>query len=181
MDYLYAFLGGLTCKIYDDLNDNGMIGGHVQELLKGSQWILLTLLSYNDFNFSIFAYIANGLNALVNWKEWNHPYETSLLVLYPFLLFISFWSRSYLNMYDIIVAVYIVMTLLIEPILFKEEYSTTKFYSRVYALVLSFVAICIAPYFDISPFLVKFLYYSLGYDLFSTGFQAYLLTRSPIT
>jgi hypothetical protein len=112
MDYLYAFLGGLSCKIYDDLYDNGMIGSHVQEVLKGSQWILLTLLSYNDFNFSILAYIANGLNALNNWEEWKHPYETSLLLLYPFLICISFWSRAYLNVYDILVIVYILMTLL---------------------------------------------------------------------
>ena len=178
MDYLYAFLGGLLCKVYDDLNDNGMIGEHAQEILKGSQWILLTLLSYNDFNFSIFGYIANGLNALVNWNEWNHPYESALLILYPFLVCISFWSRSYLNIYDGIVILYILLTLLIEPILFKEEYSTNKFYSRMYAVVLSLIAICIAPYFNISTSLMKFLYYSLGYDIFSSGFQAYLLSKS---
>jgi hypothetical protein len=173
-----AFLGGFLCKVYDDLNDNHILTPLPQEILKGAQWILLTLLSYNDFNFAIFAYIANALNAIVNWNEWNHPYETSLLILYPFLVCISFWSRSYLNVYDIIVILYILLTLLLEPIFFKEEYSTNKFYSRVYALLLSVIAIFVSPYFNISPSLIKFLYYSLGYDLFSSGFQAYLLSKS---
>ena len=44
-----AFLAGLLAKVYDDLTDNHMINPLGQEILKGLQWMLLTLLSYNDF------------------------------------------------------------------------------------------------------------------------------------
>ena len=111
MDYLYAFLGGLLCKAYDDFNDNHMIGSHVQELLKGSQWILLTLLSYNDFNFALVNYVINALNALIN------------------------------SIFGVIFGVYL----------------------------------------GVSPSLVKISCYATGYFLFSSGFQTYLLTRSPVT
>jgi hypothetical protein len=175
MDYLYAFLGGLLCKIYDDLNDNGMIGEHSQELLRGSQWILLTLLSYKDFNFSIFAYIANGLNAISNWNEWNHPYETSLLLLYPFLLVISFSTISWLNVYDYIFVVIWIVGMFLEPYIVPEEFSYKKLILRIFGCFFASFAIFIGSILNVSQSLIKICIYGLGYSLFSSGFQAYLL------
>ena len=178
MDYLYAFLGGLSCKIYDDLNDNGMIGSHIQEVLKGFQWILLTLLSYNDFNFSLLNYIANSANAVSNWKEWNHPYESSLLMLCPLFLLVSFSSRFIPNMYDAIYVTIWLLTMILEPIIFKEEYSHKKLYSRIFASLCAVLSICIGIYVGISTSFIKVSFYCLGYCLFSSGFQAYLLLHS---
>jgi hypothetical protein len=175
MDYLYAFLGGLLCKIYDDLNDNSMIGGHVQELLKGSQWILLTLLSYNDFNFALFNFIANGMNAANNWKEWNHSYETSLLCLTPLFLLISFSSRSTLTIYDLIYICIWFITMYVEPLIVTEEFSNRKLYLRMFGSFNAIISILGGLYFGISPSCIKISFYCLGYCLFSSGFQAYLL------
>jgi len=179
MDYLYAFLGGLSCKIYDDLNDNGMIGSHVQEVLKGSQWILLTLLSYNDFNFALINYIINGLNALNNWEEWKFSYETSLLILTPIFLLISFHTANYFSNYDLFYLVVFVLCMGLEPLIIKEEFSYRKFIVRIIALIISILGIVLGIYLGVSPSLVKISCYATGYFLFSSGFQAYLLLHSP--
>jgi hypothetical protein len=179
MDYLYAFLGGLLCKVYDDLNDNSMIGGHIQELLKGSQWILLTLLSYNDFNFALINYIINGLNSLNNWEEWKFSYETSLLVLAPVFLLISFHTAKYFSVYDWFYLVVFVLCMALEPLIIKEEFSYRKFIIRTIALINSIFGVIMGIYLGVSPSLVKISCYAIGYFLFSSGFQAYLLTQSP--
>jgi hypothetical protein len=178
MEYLYAFLGGLLCKVYDDLNDNGMIGEHAQEILKGSQWIILTLLSYNDFNFALFDFIANGLNAANNWNEWNHPYETSLLWLTPLFLLVSFSSRSILTIYDVIYISVWFTTMYLEPLFVTEESSKRKLYLRILGSINAAISILLGLYFGISISCIKISFYCLGYCLFSSGFQAYLLTRS---
>ena len=181
MDYLYAFLGGLLCKVYDDFNDNHMIGNHVQEILKGSQWILLAILCHADFNFASIIFILNALNAVNNWEEWDFPYETSLLVLAPVFLLMSFHTVSYFSMYDWLYLIIFTLCMALEPLFIKEEFSYRKLMVRGCLSINTLFGICIASYFDISPSILKFSYYCLGYALFSSGFQAYLLTRSPVT
>jgi hypothetical protein len=177
----YAFLGGVLCKVYDDLNDNHMIGGHVQEILKGSQWILLTLLSYNDFNFALLNFIGNGLNAVNNWEEWKFPYETSLLILTPLFLLISFSTRSMLNIYDILYISVFFGSMYLEPLFITEESSTCKLYMRISSTVGAIIGVLLGLYFGTSMFCIKIGFYCIGYCLVSSGFQAYLLTRSPAT
>jgi hypothetical protein len=179
MDYLYAFLGGVLCKLYDDLNDNHMIGGYVEELLKGSQWILLTLLSYNDFNFALLNLIGNGLNAINNWEAWKVPYETSLLILTPLFLLISFSSRAMLNIYDILYISVFFGSMYLEPIFITEESSRRKMYTRMLSTVGAIIGILLGLYFGISICCIKIGFYCFGYCLVSSCFQAYLLTRSP--
>jgi len=178
MDYLYAFLGGLLCKVYDDFNDNNMIGGHVQELLKGAQWILLTLLSYNDFNFALVNYVLNALNALNNWEEWKFSYETSLLALTPVFLLISFHTVKYFSLYDCAYLVVFIFCMAVEPLIIKEEFSYRKLVLRLIALINSIFGVIFGIYIGVSPSFVKLSCYCTGYCLFSSGFQAYLLTSS---
>jgi|AACY02.14.fsa_nt_gi hypothetical protein len=180
MDYLYAFVGGLLCKAYDDFNDNHMIGSHVQELLKGSQWILLTLLSYNDFNFALVNYVINALNALNNWQEWKFSYESSLLVLAPVFLLVSFHTVKYFSMYDWVYLVVFILSMALEPLIIKEEFSYRKLVVRLIALINSIFGVIFGVYLGVSPSLVKISCYATGYFLFSSGFQTYLLMRSPV-
>jgi hypothetical protein len=175
MDYLYAFLGGLLCKVYDDLNDNNMIDEQLQELLKGSQWILLTLLSYNDFNFALINYVINALNSLNNWQEWKFAYESSLLILAPVFLLISFRTVTYFSLYDWLYLVVFILCMALEPLIIKEEFSYRKFIVRTIALVNSILGVVLGIHLGVSPSLVKISCYATGYFLFSSGFQAYLL------
>jgi len=180
MDYLYAFLGGVLCKVYDDMHDNDMIGRHLQEILKGSQWILLAILCHADFNFASIILILNGLNAVNNWDEWNFPYETALLVLAPIFLLISFHSVRYFSGYDWLYLIIFTIFMALEPLFIKEEFSYRKLLIRSGLSMGTLTGIYVASYFDISPSILKFSYYCLGYALFSSCFQAYLLTRSPV-
>ena len=182
MEYLYAFLGGMLNKIYDDLFDNKIItDDFAKEMLKGAQWILLTLLSYNDFNFALCFYSVNVLNAIYNIKEWSFPYEKSLLAIFPFLLLISFNTAYYITTLDMAYIFIFATTNIIEPLVITEEFSNLKFVSRIFATLCSFGAIVGGLYFGISTTFNKISFYCFGYCLVSACFQAYLLTRSPVT
>ena len=176
MEFVYAVLGGISCKLYDDLNDNHLIGSHIQEILKGSQWILLALLSYNDFNFAVVNLIANAGNALNNWGEWNHPYETSLLCLAPLFVVISASTAQWLPLYDGICAVVCISILTIEPSFIHEEFSRRKLCTRIGLLLASLAWILIATYIGISTSLLKLYYYGVGYYSVSSLFQVYMLS-----
>ena len=176
MEFVYAVLGGVSCKIYDDFNDTRMIGSHIQEILKGTQWILLTLLSYNDFNFAAINLIANAGNALNNWSEWNHPYETSLLCVVPIFLLISISTARWLAVCDILYSIGLILALLIEPIFITEEFSTRKLYIRILGVVVTFLmAIVGFIYLGVSSSVIKASLYGTGYFLISSCFQAYKL------
>lgn len=179
MEFFYTFLGGLLCKIYDDLTDNSILkDGIFKEVLKGSQYILLTLISYNDFNFALLNYIINVGNAINNWTEWHFPYETSMLILAPFFVLISFSTRFIPQIIDYIFIFFSITTLALEPLIIKEEYSYRKFVVRLGTFLLVILSIFGGTYFGISPSFLKVSYYALGYFLFSSIFQGYLLYKS---
>jgi hypothetical protein len=173
-----AFLAGLLAKVYDDLTDNHMINPLGQEILKGLQWMLLTLLSYNDFNFAFINYVMNLIHGYFNDEAFSKPYEKSLLILYPILLVISFPTIQAVNIYTWFYIICFIGVMGIEPILIPEEYSYKKLISRIVVSINLFIGIVLSYYFDISPSLIKLVYYSLGYGLFSSGFQAFLLMSS---
>lgn len=175
MEHLFAFLGGVTNKLYDDLHDNGLITPSTQEILKGSQWMLLTLLSHSDFNFTLINYIINGLNAINNHEAWKYPYEKALLILYPFLLIISYRTMSSFSIYDGLCILILISVLALEPLIIKEEYSYRKLFMRIFISISTIIGIFIGINFGISNSILKLLIYSLGYALVSSCFQAYLL------
>jgi len=171
---VYAILGGIVCKVYDDLNDMNILRSEkINEILKGSQWILLTLLSIHDFNFAIVMYIVTFLNSVVNSKEWSEPYESSLLYLYPIFFILSFHTREYLTFFDIIVLVSQCIGSLIEPYIWAEESSYKKLMDRSGGLILNCILLYYASYFNLSKSIIKYTYYFTGYFIISVGFQAY--------
>jgi hypothetical protein len=174
MDFLYAFLGGISCKLYDDLNDNQMIGPRVQEILKGTQWILLALLSHNDFNFAVINFIMNALNASNNWGEWKHPYESSLLLLTPIFLLTSLSTRMLPGIYDAIYVAIFVISMAVEPLFIHEEFSYRKLIIRLVYVIGTIVGVVFLNDVVSNSFL-KLGYYGIGYLSTSVCFQAYML------
>jgi len=174
MDYFLAFLGGITCKIYDDLNDNNLLTNkHAKECLKGIQWILLTILTISDFNFGVGFYTFNAINAGVNFHEWNKPYESSLLILYPLLIIYSYPTRTFASFYEIFLLLLSYSSTSIEAFIFTEEYSIKKLLCRIFSLFSAIFWIIVCSYFNQSKYIIKILYYFVGYFLVSSIFQAY--------
>jgi len=176
MEYVYSVLGGAFNKIYDDLDDNHFLKNDtLRESLKGSEWILLTLLSYSDFNFTSMMYAVNFINYLVKSDCYEGSYETSLLLLYPIFFLLSFHTIQPLNLYDIILIIGFLCVFGIEPILIKKEYSITKLLLRFFILVITILSIPFYSIYGISPSILKMVYYSVGYLTISVCFQTYML------
>jgi hypothetical protein len=181
MDYIYATLLGINTKVYDDLVDNSITDNPtILESLKGIEWILLTLLSYNDFNFTFVNFLANLLNFLANNEAWNEPYEKSVLILYPIFLIISFHTIKSINIFSIGYILCFISVMFLEPFIISEKNGYEKLISRSVLSLLLFIGIIISPYFDISPSILKFSYNALGYGLTSVLFQMYFIMTRPI-
>ncbi len=181
MEYLYALLGGISAKLYDDLYDNNMISPLVQEVLKGSQWMLLTLLSYSDFTFTFLNYLMNVANSITNKDAYKPPYEKSLLILYPVLFFISYHTMTKLSIYDSLFILYGIAVLSIEPLIFTEDYSYRKLFARLSSILFNILGFYIGLHFKVSNGILKTFIYGLGYVIVSSCFQAYLLYRDSVT
>jgi hypothetical protein len=175
MEYLYALLGGISAKLYDDLYDNNMISPLVQEVLKGSQWMLLTLLSYSDFTFTLLNYLMNLGNSISDKDAFKSPYEKSLLILYPVLFFISYHTMTKLSIYDSLFILYGIAVLSIEPRIFTEDYSYRKLFARLSSILFNILGFYIGLHFKVSNGILKTFIYGLGYVIVSSCFQAYLL------
>jgi len=178
MDYIVPLIGGISCKLYDDLYDNNILSNEVfKECLKGIQWVSLALMSYNDFNFTVIAMIANGANAIFNNDGWNNPYETSLLFVYPIFLLISYSTRKAINLIEIFYLTFIFFGMMWDPIVITEEYSHRKFIQRVLVFMSSIIGLAGGLYFNISMSFIKLTLYSTGYFLTSSIFQLYMLEK----
>jgi hypothetical protein len=183
MDFLYAFLGGLSAKFYDDLiSDNKIIKSEIiGEILKGIQWIILTLISVNDFNFTSIMYSVNVANHFGNSKAYTEPYEKALLILYPILLIFSFSTRVSIPYMDILLLIISIICMCLEPIVSKNEVSFKKLVLRIFISISLICIIFLSSYFDISKSIIKLLYYALGYLGFSSLFQFYCLFIKDLT
>jgi len=178
MDYIVPLIGGISCKIYDDLSDNNLLNNEVfKECLKAIQWITLTLMSYNDFNFAVIVIIVNGANVFFNINEWNKGYETSLLIVYPIFLIISYSTRRTIRLIEFLYLGIIVCSMIWDPVVMTEEYSHRKFIQRVLISLSSTIAFIGTLYFKMSMSFIKLTLYSVGYFIFSSIFQLYMLEK----
>lgn len=176
MNILIPFLGGISAKLYDDLDDNNFLTNDMfRECLKGSQWIILTLMSYNDFNYTFFNYLINLLNSFGGHFE--QPYETSLLILYPFFLILSFSTRFIPSILDVLYSLCFVSIMAIEPFVITEEYSHRKFAMRVVSLLIMYVGVFVGYHLGVSWNFLKQGIYGVGYALVSCIFQLYMLSQ----
>ena len=177
MEYIYSTLSGISAKLYDDLTDNNLLKDEImKEILKGTQWILLTLISQADFNFALPFYLTAFANSISDTEAFISPYESSLLILYPFLLLISYHTAKAFTAGDYIFVTITTLALLTEPFINSEEYSYRKLGTRFAAFVWTLIMI---RFFDFSPSVMKAIYFFLGYSFISCCFQFYMTTNNP--
>lgn len=178
MQALVAFIAGAVAKIYDDGVDAGYITDDYQKkILETLHCFLFGGLSINNFTFSLINLIMNICNHLGNEEAYREPYEWSLLAVYPIFLILSFTTREYLSIYDLILFVTLSVALYIEPIFITEEISIRKLAVRSISLGVQITSLYIfAPYLNTGAYL-SFLYF-FGYIFISTLFQSYSLSSS---
>ena len=93
-----ALLSGLSCKLYDDLNDNIVLkkfyNTTFMEYLKGIHYISFTVISIDDPLSFITFYLANFLlHLLGNDDAFKEPYEHSLLYSFMLLFIILDYTK----------------------------------------------------------------------------------------
>ena len=118
MDILYAFVGGLSAKIYDDIVDTPIeVSDLVKESLKGIQWICLTLLCIRDVNFLCIIYGFVYVNYVVNPDAYSGAYEFSLMLLGPVFLLLSLDTFVFPSAIEVCIYLYMVWVSIVEPYL----------------------------------------------------------------
>jgi len=189
MDYLIPILGGITAKLYDDCVDNNIqISETCKECLKGIQWITLTLMAINDFNFSIFFYLIVFLNYLVNQNAYNKPYEFSLLIICPLLLLLNIKllkfdnfklnSFKFKDILNLLLLISYIIWMVVEPFLFPEEISFKKMIFRSITLIVILIQILLFESILYDLF-TKINLYAIGYFLLSIFFHIYIIFIKP--
>lgn len=171
-----ALLSGVACKVYDDLNDNGLLPNPFhQRLLEGFQYITLTLMSSSNFTLAAFFYIANVANAISNPMEWAKPFELSTLILYPILLCVSIGTIPSLTPMDTLSLIAMVVSLVFEPILIPEETSLRKFGWRFNtSFLLLMLLFSMRAFYTHTT--ITLLWYGVGYFTVSSLVQMLMLT-----
>ena len=110
MNTIIPLIGGITAKVYDDIVDTNIkVTDTFKESLKGIQWVTLTLMTINDFNFTFFIYIMTILNYLGNPDGYNMPYEYSLLLVFPFLMLLNYNTIEYINLRSLLILSYLIL------------------------------------------------------------------------
>jgi hypothetical protein len=179
MESLAAILGGALAKIYDDGVDNGLLTDEYQKkFLETLQCFLLGALTFNHFTFSIVAYIFVFITYICDPIQYANPYETSLLIAYPFLILLNIGKYEALTRSDWILIMIVVSCLTTEPIVYKEEVSYIKLIMRALVLCITIGILS----FDVglsNSFLILLKYLS-GYLFISVLFQAYSLMPDSI-
>ena len=181
MDIIISLIGGISAKVYDDIVDtNIQVTDTFKESLKGVQWVTLTLLSVNDFNFTLLFYIINILNYSGNPDANSMPYEYSLLVIFPFLMLLNYNTIKSINIINLLLFIPFMILMFIEPCIITENVSLKKLISRSLISSGLLILILLNNYFNLSPSILKIAIYCLGYAITSSLFQYYMLYGSKI-
>lgn len=145
--------------------------------MKGIQWTTLTVLSINDFNFTLLNYIINILNHFGNPDAYKEPYEFSLLLVYPFLLLLNYQTAESLDLINIFVIIPFIIVMYIEPYFIIEDRSFIKLISRILISIGLSITLVLNNYIPFSTSVIKLVIYALGYAITSALFQFYMLYR----
>ena len=173
-----AFLAGIVCKLYDDLDDNIYLkrlkDPPLMEALKGLHYILFTTLSIFDPLFFIISYIGNFLHNLKNDDSFKKPYEASLLYSFLILFFIIDYTKIVgISLLDYCYLISFLFWMGIEPLLKFPEYSYNKLYFRLIIVFSTIISSCIM----VSNTTKNIMLYVLGYFMISVFVQYYSLKQ----
>lgn len=175
MEYLIALLSGINAKIYDEIADNEInVSETFKEALKGIQWTTLAILSVQDFNFSFIMYLINLAAYFANSDAYKLPYEYSLLLVFPFLMFLNYDTVQYLTPINLLIILPCIIGIFLEGIIFTEDVSLKKCIFRITAVFFFFIfLISFSDY--LSPTILKLLTFFIGYLISSSCYQVYIL------
>jgi hypothetical protein len=183
-----AFLGGLSCKLYDDLNDNIVLkkfyNATFMEYLKGIHYVSFVSVSINDPLFFIFFYIGCFLNHIRDGDAFKEPYEHSLLYSFILLFIILDYTKiandvESIESIDIILLSMLFFLMVMEKMVMRYfgkdvEFSTVKLKLRT----LVFITCIMAYLFCKSKYLKHLFTYLIGYLLVSILIQYYSLLKT---
>ena len=174
MELAVAFVGGASAKIYDDIVDDGIpVSDVVKESLKGVQWMSLTALSLNDFNFAAFMYLMTLLHYFTSPDSFSNSYEFSLLLIFPVLFLLNYKTITYFKPIDCILFVGLTIAALVDHIWLDENISNRKFVIRTCELIGGIGLLVASYYLQMSVFIQKIISYTVAYLLLSSLFQLY--------
>jgi hypothetical protein len=184
MSLLITLLAGVSCKLYDDLNDNTLLykfkNNIIMEILKGIHFITFVTVSVDDPLFFILFYIGCFINFLGNNDAWESDYEKSLFYSFLLLFLIIDYTKisSKYSIYDIVLIISLFIALFTEKVIMQNivknnnEVSLAKLNIRILILILIFILYLILSNKTIKNLLI----YSFGYFSVSILIQYYSLT-----
>jgi hypothetical protein len=124
---IIGLLGGISAKLYDDIVDEKIeISDTVKECLKGVQWMMLALLSANDYNFILIFYTMNLLNYFGDPSAYSGSYEFSLLLMIPLLFLLNVGTIHSFDYINIITIISFLILFFVEPIVLSTNVSYAK-------------------------------------------------------
>ena len=188
MSLWLSFLGGLSAKAYDDLNDNYKLkhfrNDTFEEFLKGIHYISFTGVSISDPMFFYVSYIGNVLHHFANKDAFSEPYEYSLLFSFPILFFIIYKNTkiSRPSFLEYIFFIIFCVSMYLEPIFARvfldradefspDEFSRGKLFTRIILVLFCILYI----FFDVSGTVSNIYSYMAGYLGLSAIVQYYSL------
>lgn len=173
---LLPFLVGILLKVYDDFVDDEPIltNEYVVTTLRTLQIGLSAVVLASDFWVCVIFALFNGLCALSSSPEYSRPHVVSYAALSPFLLVLSWSSRSPLGSIDWAVIVALLGVALFEPKAFPEETSWLKGGSRLWGAMSLLTAVLCFPHLNPSVRAAALMFG--GYSLASSMGQMLKLT-----
>jgi hypothetical protein len=177
----FSLLGGMSAKLYDDINDNNNLNKfkneYFMEFLKGVHFITFSSISIEDPLFFIVSYIANVLNHLSNDDAYKEAYEYSLFFSF-FLLFviIDYNKISYISFIDYLLLFVMCLNMYIEPIIMKYFVKNSEFsFAKLIIRSILFIASMMCYTIGISKTTQNIYLYCAGYFIISIIVQCYSL------
>ena len=153
-----SFLGGISCKVYDDLTDNYPelskifnISDILLEFLKGIHYIFFTIVSIDNPLFFINLYMECVTHHFGNNKAFNRPYEISLFFSFGLLFFfINYKKIETIHWAEYGILFILLCGLFFESPIIKAEFSVIKFISRLFGTFFFILLLYLFPNMSIS-------------------------------
>lgn len=184
MSSFISFIGGLSCKLYDDLDDNSLLhqfkNNILMEYLKGIHYMSITVLSIDDPLFFCIFYLANYMNYLTNNEAFSKDYEYSLSYSFALLFSIIDYNKIVKNsIFDYLLLFCFCFTMYFEVPVMKYflqdcEFSYVKLIIRILLLIIVFFMYLLG-----TSKTVKYIFsYFIGYFGISVLVQYYSLIKN---
>jgi hypothetical protein len=191
IELIFAILAGISAKCYDDFTECDeniscsnsslfSISPYILEFLKQFHTLLYTTISIRDYAFAIPMYIGNLLNSLINPKAYSTPYENSLKYVLLIPCIVSFFYRYSLNRYDILIILFFISSLSLEPLM--PIVKNDGIYKMIFRMIccIEYAGILYILYRmnkKISTGVQKIILYAVGYLFTSCIFQWIMIRK----